>query len=183
MKLTYRTWKAAPLLSDLARFIKIVRADFEKSANMQKHPLINYPHLNLFLLKTPKNRISVLVLYYIQTFINTACTYFVSRDRHRVQSTHDIFIKPLFRTPGTSKRTHASKSRHRFFFTMTILPYRESKKCFDRLKQWSLNWRSWLFARRCKYIDTWTHEMHFTGKVAWTHGTQPSTFCMGHAGE
>jgi len=55
----YRISKAAPILSYLPRFIKIVWADFERSANMPKHPLINYPPSNLLLHKTPKNRISV----------------------------------------------------------------------------------------------------------------------------
>ena len=45
----------------------------------------------------------------------TSCTFVSSNRRHRVQSTHNIFLKPLFRTPGTSKRGDSSKSQHRFF--------------------------------------------------------------------
>ena len=90
MQHTYRTSKAAPLLSYLPRFIKIVRADFERSANMPKQPLMNYPQLNLLLHKTPKNRISISLVPYSEFHLNPACT-FVSCDRHRVQSTHDIF--------------------------------------------------------------------------------------------
>ena len=48
---------------------KIVRADFERSAIMPKHPLINYPPLGRLLHKTPKNRVSVLVLSHFQRFI------------------------------------------------------------------------------------------------------------------
>jgi len=43
--------------------------------------------------------------------------------------------------------------------------------------------RSWLFAHRRKYIETWTHVMHFKWEVIWTHGTQPNTFYIGQVGE
>jgi len=69
MQHTYRISKAAPIFSYLPRFIKIVRADFETSANMPKHPLINYPPMYRLLHKTPKNRISVLVFFHIKSFI------------------------------------------------------------------------------------------------------------------
>jgi len=69
MQNTYRISKAAPILSYLKRFIKIVRADFERSAIMPKHPLINYPSLDRLFHKTLKNRISVLILNHFQSFI------------------------------------------------------------------------------------------------------------------
>jgi len=34
-----------------------------------------------------------------------------------------------------------------------------------------------------KYLETWTHVMHFKWEVTWTHGPQPNTFYMGQAGE
>jgi len=43
--------------------------------------------------------------------------------------------------------------------------------------------KSWLFARRRKCMETWTHVMHFKWKMTWTHGTQSYTFHMGQAGE
>ena len=69
MQHTYRISKAASILSYLPRFIKIVRADFERSEIMPKHPLLNYPPLDLLFHKTPTNRISVLVLSHFQNFI------------------------------------------------------------------------------------------------------------------
>jgi len=41
----------------------------------------------------------------------------------------------------------------------------------------------WLFARRRKYMETWTQVMHLKWEVTWMHGTQPNTFYMGQAGE
>jgi len=34
-----------------------------------------------------------------------------------------------------------------------------------------------------KYMETWTHLMHFKWEVTWTHGTQPNTFYMGLVGK
>jgi len=69
---TYRISKAAPILSYLPRFIKIVRADSERSPNMPKHPQINYPPLDRLLQKTPKNRVSVLFLSHPEFNLNPA---------------------------------------------------------------------------------------------------------------
>jgi len=68
MQHTYPISIKAALLSYLPRFIKI-GTDFERSANMPKHPLMNYSIVLYRLHKTPKNRISVLVLSHIQSFI------------------------------------------------------------------------------------------------------------------
>jgi len=72
---------------------KIVRADFERSAIMPKHPLINYPPLGRLLHKTPKNRVSVLVLSHFQRFIFIPLVLSspVTVTEYRIQSTHDIF--------------------------------------------------------------------------------------------
>ena len=43
--------------------------------------------------------------------------------------------------------------------------------------------RSWLFARRHKDMETWTHVMHFKWEVTWTHGTQSNIFHLRQAGE
>jgi len=132
--------KGRTFIELLTAFIKIVRADFERSANMPKHPLIDYPQLNLFLHKTPKNRISVLVLYYIQIFILIPLVLISSSKtviEYRIQSTH-IFIKSLFRTPGTSKRKDASKSQRRFFSRWQYLPIGKIKKIFGQVKAMKL---------------------------------------------
>jgi len=98
MQNTYRILKAAPILSYLPRFIKLVRADVERSANMQKHPLINYPcPISSFIL--------------IPLVLSSPATV----TEHRVLSTHDLFSKTLFRTPGTYNCEDSSKSQHRFF--------------------------------------------------------------------
>ena len=118
MQHTYHISKAAPILSYLPRLIKIVRADFERSANMPNYPLINYPPSDHLLHKTPKNRTSVLILSHIQSFILIPLVI-ASRAtviEYRVHSTQEIFLKLLFRTPRTSKREDSSKSRQRFFF-------------------------------------------------------------------
>jgi len=116
MQNTYRISKAAPILSYLPRFIKIFRAVFERSANMPKHPLTNYPPLYPILHMTTKNHICVLVLSHIQTFVlmplvlSSPATVTV----YRVYTRH-FSKKTLFRTPGTSKREYSLKSQHRFF--------------------------------------------------------------------
>jgi len=66
---TNRISKATPLLSYLPRFIKIFKADFERSAIMSKHPPLNYPPLDRLSHKTPNNRIPVFVLFHFQSFI------------------------------------------------------------------------------------------------------------------
>jgi len=122
---TYRISKAAPILSYLPRFIKIVRADFERPANMPKQPLINYPPLDRLFHKTPKNRISVLVLSHIQSFnfiplvlsSPATVTEYTENTEYRV---HTTFFKTTF--SDSWEREDSSKSQHRFFFAMTILP-------------------------------------------------------------
>jgi len=115
---TYRISKAAPILSYLPSFIKIFRADFERSAIIPKHPLINYPPLDRLLHKIPKNRFSVLVLSHYQSFILVPLELSspATVTEYRVQSLLEMFKKGLFRTPGTSKCGDSSKSQHRFFF-------------------------------------------------------------------
>ena len=130
MRNTHRISKAAPIFSYLPRFIKIVRADFERSAIIPKHPLINYPPLDRLLHKTPRNRFSVLVLSHFQTFIFIPLVLSspVTITEYRVQNTEykRHFLKTLFRTLGTSKRKDSSKSQHRFFSRWQYFPYRES---------------------------------------------------------
>ena len=112
----------------ITAFIKIHRADFERSANMPKQPLMNYPQLNLLLHKTPKNRISISLVPYSEFHLNPACT-FVSSDRHRVQNSEYTrhFLKTTF-PDSWDKREDSSKSQHRFFSRRQYFPYRESKK-------------------------------------------------------
>ena len=45
----------------------------------------------------------------------------------------------------------------------------------------AFKFRSWLFARRRKYMETWTHVMQFKWEVTWTHGTPPNTSYVGKA--
>jgi len=83
MQNTYRISKAAPLLSYLPRFIKIVRADSERSANTPKKfphklpivPLITQAH------DPEKLDLDPSLLSYPQFRLNPACT-FVSSNRH-----------------------------------------------------------------------------------------------------
>jgi len=127
MQHTYRISKAASILSYLPRFIKIVRADFERSANMPKHPLINYPPLYPLLHKTPKNRISVLVFSHIQSFIVIPLVgTFVSSNRHRVPTA----LKKTFSDSWDIKTWRfISVSTSLFFPRWQYFSYRESKNC------------------------------------------------------
>jgi len=120
MQHTYRTSKTALILSYLPRFIKIVRADFERSANMPKHPLINYPPLDRLLLMTPKNRISVLVLFHIHSFILIPLV--LSSPATVTENTRHVLKFSDLRDQGSSK------SQHRFFFSRTVLSLSGKKK-------------------------------------------------------
>jgi len=124
MQHTYHISKAAPILSYLPRFIKIVRADFERSANMPKYPLINYPPSDHLLHKTPKNRTSVLILSHIQSFILIPLVI-ASRAtviEYRVHSTQEFFFYNFFIGPlgPQNVKIHQNLDKD-FFFTMTIL--------------------------------------------------------------
>ena len=109
-------------MSYLPRLIKMFRAVFERSANMPKHPLINYPRLYPLLHMTTKNHICVLFLSHIQSFVlmplvlSSPATVTVYRiQRHFSKN-------PLFRTPRTSKREYSLKSKHRFFHDDNTFP-------------------------------------------------------------
>ena len=115
MQHTYCISNATPILSYLQCFINIFRADFERSANMPKLPLINYHPLCPLLHKTPKKPhllCLISLVSYSEFHLNPTCTFY-SSNRHKVQSTHEFFFKKTpFRTPGTSKREGSSKSQH-----------------------------------------------------------------------
>jgi len=93
MQNTYRLSKTAPILIYLPRLIKLVRADFERPANVPKHPVINYPPLYRLLHKTPKNRISVLPCP-ISRVSSESRLHF--RLQQPSQSTHDIFLNHFY---------------------------------------------------------------------------------------
>jgi len=98
MQLSYRISKAAPILSYLSRFIKIVRADFERSANMQKKTTTNnqlpsiVPPITQDLGKP--HLVSRSLVPYPEFHLNLACA-FVSSNRHRVLYTRH-FSKNVF---------------------------------------------------------------------------------------
>jgi len=124
---TYRISKAAPIFSYLPRFIKIVRADFERSAIMPKHRLINYPPLDRLFHKTPKNRISVLVLSHFQSFILIPLVLSspVTVAEYRIQSTEytqsTLFKNHFFGLLRPQNVKIHQNLKIDFSFTMTIL--------------------------------------------------------------
>jgi len=137
---TYRISKAAPVLSYLPRVIKIVRADFERSAIMPKK-LINYPPLNLLLHKTPKNRISVLALSHIQSFILIPLVLSspTTVTAYRVQSTvHTTFFKNHFFGLLGPQNVKIHENLNIDSFTMTILSVSGKYKRKKKKEEWML---------------------------------------------
>ena len=133
MQHTYRISKAAPILSYLPRFIKISRAVFKRSANMPKHPLINYPPLYPLLHMPTKNHICVLVLSHIQIFVlmplvlssPATVTVYTVHIRH-------FFQKHTLSDSWDLKTWIFVKISTQIFFTMTILSLSgKLKKNFD----------------------------------------------------
>ena len=121
MQNTYRISKAAPILSYLPRLIKMFRAVVERSANMPKHPLINYPRLYPLLHMTTKNHICVLVLSHIQSFVLMPLVL-SSPATVTVYRLHTTFFQKTTLSGSWDLKTwiFVEISTHSFF-TMTIL--------------------------------------------------------------
>jgi len=138
MQHTYCISNATPILSYLQCFINIFRADFERSANMPKHPLIKYLPLYPLLHKTLKNRISVLVLSYIPSFIliplvlpslATVTGYRVHTTFKKKQKT-----KHFFGLLGPHN-VKIHQNLNQYFSRWQYFLYRESRKCGQKKKK------------------------------------------------
>jgi len=94
MQHTSRISKAAPaVLSYLPRFIKVVRADFERSANMPKHALIKYRPLYRLLQEPEEPHLCSSLVPYPEFRLNPACTVLSSPATVTEYIVHTTFKK------------------------------------------------------------------------------------------